>query len=67
MLCFSGAREGDDGSLFGLDKDSLVGEVEGVVARIVEGDLETGESGPGRRNGEARGELKDIGLLGDCD
>ena len=44
--------------------DNLVGDALGVAARTVEGDL-NGDSG--RRNGDARGELKDMGLVGDCD
>ena len=39
--------------------DCLVGEVVGVVARMVEGERANGDSG--RRNGEARGELKERG------
>ena len=44
--------------------DNLVGDALGVAARTVEGDL-IGDSG--RRKGDARGELKDMGLVGDCD
>lgn len=67
-MCFSGDSDGDrglSGPAWEPDSDSLVGEEEGVEARRVDGDLPSSESG--RRNGEARGELKDSGLVGEVD
>lgn len=58
-MCFSGDRDGDR---------ALVGEVGVEVvprAAAADGDLVRGDSG--RRNGDARGEPKGIGLEGDCD
>lgn len=58
----SESSEGDRGLVGELN---LVGEeAVGVEARTVEGDVGSGDSG--RRKGDARGELKAMGLVGDA-